>query len=58
MKDVLIISTGGTIVSLDHGSGAVPDAEAALGVLRKAGEFLRGSYFRRRRMRQLRHFAG
>lgn len=41
MKDVLIISTGGTIVSLDHGSGAVPDAEAALGVLRKAGEFLR-----------------
>ncbi|MCD7951970.1 MAG: asparaginase domain-containing protein [Synergistaceae bacterium] len=41
MKEVLIISTGGTIVSVDHGSGAVPDSEAALGILQQAGEFLR-----------------
>ena len=41
MKEVLIISTGGTIVSVDHGNGAVPDSDAALGILQRAGEFLR-----------------
>ncbi len=39
MKEALIISTGGTIVSVDHGGGAMPDSEAALGILRKAGKF-------------------
>ena len=41
MKEVLIISTGGTIVSVDHGNGAVPDSDAALDILQRGGEFLR-----------------
>ncbi len=40
MKEALIISTGGTIVSVDHGGGAAPDPEAALGILQKAEKLL------------------
>ena len=38
----MIISTGGTIVSVDKGGGAVPDAEAARSVVAPALDYLRG----------------
>lgn len=40
MDDVLLISTGGTIVSSDRGEGFVPDKGAARGVLSLAEELL------------------
>lgn len=42
MEKVMIISTGGTIVSVDKGSGAVPDAGMAKSVVAPALEYLRG----------------
>ena len=38
----MIISTGGTIVSVDKGDGAVPDADAAKSVVAPALDYLRG----------------
>lgn len=38
----MIISTGGTIVSVDKGGGAVPDAEAARSVVAPTLDYLRG----------------
>lgn len=45
MEKVMIISTGGTIVSVDRGCGAVPDAGAAKNVVAPALEYLRGRGF-------------
>lgn len=42
LEKVMIISTGGTIVSVDKGNGAVPDAEAAKSVVAPALDYLRG----------------
>ena len=42
MEKVMIISTGGTIVSVDKGDGAVPDADAAKSVVAPALDYLRG----------------
>ena len=42
MEKVMIISTGGTIVSVDRGGGAEPDAEAAKSVVAPALDYLRG----------------
>ncbi|MDO5116622.1 MAG: asparaginase domain-containing protein [Synergistaceae bacterium] len=38
---LLIISTGGTIVSVDHGNGAEPDGKAAESLLGKMAEYLK-----------------
>ncbi len=38
----MVISTGGTIVSVDKGNGAVPNAEAAKSVVAPALDYLRG----------------
>ena len=40
MEKVLVISTGGTILSADRGDGVLPDAGAARSVLSKAEEIL------------------
>ena len=40
MEKILIISTGGTIVSVNGGSGAAPEAKAALGIAGAAASYL------------------
>ncbi len=45
MKKIIIISTGGTIVSADDGKGAAPDAERAKCVLSAAADYIRSAGF-------------
>ncbi|OUO93003.1 asparaginase domain-containing protein [Cloacibacillus sp. An23] len=45
MEKVMVVSTGGTIVSVDNGGGAVPDAGAAGAAVARALDYLRGRGF-------------